>query len=941
MAVVAGGYFGDYFVNYNQLDESRNWNTKSYDYAVVKPKGNLDEDAKNESPGPNQGTGLQVSVNKHGFLDNNGAFIKDLNNTIYQIRDKNGGINNDYYVDQETGNVYFRPLRNAALGPGISFQRTRLTADAFNGATSITVLDASRILPNSTISIGGQNRVVVSVAGTTVNLQDPLAYSVRNQSTVDLVPVSNVSTTTILTAASVVGATSVNVSSVNNLSVGAEMNINGEKVLITGIAGLTVTFSPPLTVANLNGSPVNPIFLAQSPQYFGTAFNLRGVPNPEDFGLSATKPDFFSYSFAPRAQDQLKDAYSDFELNGVKIASNGLNTNLLEPIPPEFFGGTVEPAGSPQAPLYKFVNSFTTDANDFTPLSPQSRWSGTGAIVRWPGAGSPPNSALPTFSPPTPFSTLEGMWIADNTDSDYNPSAPSAVGVTGDVLFRTKFELTTVPSIPINFFVGAEDHFEIYVNGHAVPGGNLNWPNTNTVNIQPYLRTGENVIGVLARDADTGEAVYVRVDPIAISTLGFDLGSSSGAWEARMRGATEPFATNHNIVAAFSDPWTYESPRTTPGAPIAGSIPPDPRALYNNANGRYTTTALETGTFKKSTFNERSVDNFVVSTDLTILEPGASGLDWAGFQIRSTGQGDNPDTSGYTLKCFSNGTIELYKATLNPLDTANIPLGKPTLVATATVAAFNPATAKNIRIHANGTNIKVFVDAPQSPPAAANAAVPVINWTDTSDYPFLDGYFSFSSQGYYSAYDNFKMTSYAAPIQLLSKALKPGENSAVVKGYSTSAGSMQFSGQLIDSKLSDATRVANGGTNPYAAGSYVIDFNSANLPPDLVSLNAGNPVSIMDDLYRESSLPPDPLAAAPVPPTPSTIAELDPRYAYWSVSSQSNLGVAGKIDFKSKEGGAIQKVKDQFVGVNSLMQNLTSLLGSTDDLFNSHLNLIR
>jgi len=68
---------------------------------------------------------------------------------------------------------------------------------------------------------------------------------------------------------------------------------------------------------------------------------------------------------------------------------------------------------------------------------------------------------------------------------------------------------------------------------------------------------------------------------------------------------------------------------------------------------------------------------------------------------------------------------------------------------------------------------------------------------------------------------------------------------------------------------------------------------------------------------------------------------LDPAKAYWSVSTASPLGVAGQIQFQNRDGGSMQKVKDQFTNINTLMQNLTSILGANDDLFNSTLNLIR
>ncbi|MFN4150888.1 MAG: hypothetical protein ACK4IX_08080, partial [Candidatus Sericytochromatia bacterium] len=111
--------------------------------------------------------------------------------------------------------------------------------------------------------------------------------------------------------------------------------------------------------------------------------------------------------------------------------------------------------------------------------------------------------------------------------------------------------------------------------------------------------------------------------------------------------------------------------------------------------------------------------------------------------------------------------------------------------------------------------------------------------------------------------------------------------------------------------------------------------SSSNIPPDLSLLTGGTATtlgsskSIMDRSYRDSTLP------------GFQGGELLDTLAYWSVSAQSALGIAGQIDFKNREGGSVQKVRNQFSGVNNLMQNLTSLLGSSDDLFESHLNLIR
>ena len=68
---------------------------------------------------------------------------------------------------------------------------------------------------------------------------------------------------------------------------------------------------------------------------------------------------------------------------------------------------------------------------------------------------------------------------------------------------------------------------------------------------------------------------------------------------------------------------------------------------------------------------------------------------------------------------------------------------------------------------------------------------------------------------------------------------------------------------------------------------------------------------------------------------------LDPSKAYWSASSKSMLGIAGKIQFKNREGADLQKVREQVVGNNNVMQNVSALLGEEDRVFDSHLGIIK
>lgn len=852
MAVAPGGFFGEYYSHYLNLSDSRNWNTKNYDYAVIKNKGELSEEGKNESPGSLQGTGLTVATNKNGYLaTTSGEFIPDLKNPIYQVRDRNGNVNNDYYVDQETGNIYFRPQNNG---------------------TSIS-------LPNAVATAGGPGTFTL-----------PPAFAPM-------------------------------------LQVGGFVSINGITVQLATVAGSTATFNPPsLTVTagtQIDLVPVNTI----TPQYFGSAIELERAPNPEDFGTrinninnSAADNSAWqdiNYTFTAPAGN----AYSELEINGVKVAVNGLNTATIQSIPQFMLDNTtpVPAANTPQAPLYRYTNSFSTDATEFTSVEPPTKWKGIGVANGWAnnsgGAQTlPGGTPSPTtgFADAGNFKVYESMWYPDTTDIDYSSNGIGDAELANlDVLFKAKFNLTTLPTTDINMFWGnLTDNANLYINGHEV-SALLSDGASDTINLKNYLRIGENIIGIRTTDSGDGEeGIFVRMTDDATSALGIDLSSTSRSWETRV---VDPLVEGFDQIRSFADAWTYEAPR--PNRALGAADPsaidaPTPALLLNNGNGRYTTTATDQGVFKKSVLNTRTVDNYIASTTVTLLESNISAPeDWFGFQLRTNDATDKPEESGYTIKVFQNGTVELHKALLTPPGAAT----NPTLVATGNIGAVNANTPMDFRIHANGSNIKLYLN---------NGATPVLNWVDTDANRYTDGSFSFSSQGLYVAYDDFKLSSYAAPIQLLSKALRDGENNIVIKGIAQNAGDMTFTGNIRSVvREFNNTIVANGLKS--------INMSSSNLPPDLNLLTGGSSKSIMDISYRGSTL-------AGLQNT-----ELDSTLGYWSVSTLSALGIAGKIDFKNREGGAVQKVKNQFSGVNSLMQNLTSLLGSTDDLFESHLNLIR
>jgi len=792
MAVVPSGYFGDYFNQYTNVKDARDWNTKNYDFAQIKNAGEISEDLTNENTNnvatrPIYGTGLFVKTNKYGTLDSLGRFTEDKINPFYVVRDAQDNTDYNYYVDQEKGNVYFRPTTSG---------------------TSV-------------------------VAG----------------------------------------------SNVNNLRLPNFSDIQ-----------------------------------SHTPQYFGTSFTLDAVPNPESWGQGQINN--FAYilsNFSTLAGGAIPPgsptAFSDIELNGVKIWSNNLNTNTIQAIPT---GANLTGTGA-AAPLYQFSDSFLTGATDFSSVSPQNRWSLKGAINPWPGAGTTLNINNAGGVSVNTLDPSFAMWYPDTTDGDLLPFGASKVGVQ-DALFRTKFDLSNIPATNVNIDVAAADFYEIYVNGVQVPAAFNTLPNGQRLSIPPAMfKLGENIIGIHARDSDNDEGVYVSMPTTDIQVLGYDLSSKSGVWETAL--GYPLTGVNTNIGAStteanrlFGDNWTYV-PSTIPGNP-----------------GQYTTTsfaiaednASPKAILKQSYFNTRTADNFIMSVDMNTLAnyagPNAATLNptfWSGVRIRANNATDLPEQSGYTVRWNAAGQVELYKAGANRTTPLPGALGNDNnVVAIATGAAVLDGTPKNLEVHANGYNIQVWVNGTQ-----------VINYNDDPNNYFKEGYSSLDSYGNYTSFQNFKLYSYAQPIQLLSRALKQGENNLVIKGYAQD----NVGNVLLTSMASAGTiqgKVVNGTFSN-------IDLSSNNIPPNLSAVVTKD---IMDEAYK---------ASVRENITGTYVNSLDPRRAYWSVSSQSALGIAGKIQFKNREGGDVQKVRDQFVGDNNLMQNLNALLASETQLFDSHINVIK
>ncbi len=297
----------------------------------------------------------------------------------------------------------------------------------------------------------------------------------------------------------------------------------------------------------------------------------------------------------------------------------------------------------------------------------------------------------------------------------------------------------------------------------------------------------------------------------------------------------------------------------------------------NAGNGYYESTAVG-----QASFNPRTVDNFLMNVTI-------SGGD-TGIHLRANTPDDSIGASGYYLKYTSAGSFELYKAGIT---------GPLTLLNPAPTVAFGSP----IQIRMNGTEIIVN-----------NVSIFKDNNPSLYGKPFTDGYLSLRSETTAARrFDTFELSSYPKAIQLISRALQKGENSIVVRGYDTAALTVDVTGNIRDNRR---------------GAPFDINIGTTNIPPDLQAFNGNNPLSSTSRMYRNDAIS-------------GFDTELDEDRAYWSVSQKSALGIAGKIVFINKEGGSLQKTRNQFTDVNNLMQNLTSLLGSQDDLFNSTLGIIR
>jgi len=310
----------------------------------------------------------------------------------------------------------------------------------------------------------------------------------------------------------------------------------------------------------------------------------------------------------------------------------------------------------------------------------------------------------------------------------------------------------------------------------------------------------------------------------------------------------------------------------------------------NTTSGQYVTDGTGYNErYHESVFNRLPLDNFIISTDIYVDNVDASpnpnpignATNFAGIRIRANSPGDPINQSGYLI-AYENGQIKVLKGDDN-VATFNV-----------NVPSFGVGNKRNLKVHANGNDIQIYVD-------------------DTFVGQYIDpynsytsGYTSFVTAGRKVGYDNVSISSYASPIQLLSQALKKGENSLVVKAFGIKNVIVDVSGTI-------------GGVN----------LSTTNIPPDLKTLNGGSDPDINSYLYKHSVIP------------GLQGGELEKSKAYWSASIKSSLGIAGKITFKNKEGGTIHKTKEEFSKVNSMMSNLTSLLGLMEDTFNSHLNIIR
>lgn len=61
----------------------------------------------------------------------------------------------------------------------------------------------------------------------------------------------------------------------------------------------------------------------------------------------------------------------------------------------------------------------------------------------------------------------------------------------------------------------------------------------------------------------------------------------------------------------------------------------------------------------------------------------------------------------------------------------------------------------------------------------------------------------------------------------------------------------------------------------------------------------------------------------------------------WSVSRNSALGIAGRVDFKVYEGGALHKRADRIMSANAVLDSLTGILRAESQYFDSLLSIVK
>lgn len=463
------------------------------------------------------------------------------------------------------------------------------------------------------------------------------------------------------------------------------------------------------------------------------------------------------------------------------------------------------------------------------------------------------------FNPGTAPTYQSGNFTLTGNYDAYN-SITLPVGVTSNPneaqYFGSSFYLDEVPK-PEEFGQGAANNIKVKA---ANPALFTTFPAGSTAadySRADYLELIVNGVSISVGNLDTSikPAIVPNTDPQ----------SSLYRFSTDFTGGDLDFS-----VAKGS--WAID---TTTGFPTSGQYVTDARGYAER--------------YHETVFNKLPLDNFVVSTDIYAEDvdpapnpnPVGNATNFAGIRIRASAPGDAIEQSGYLI-AYENGQVKVLK-------------GDDAVASFSTnVPSFGTGDKVNLKVHANGNDIQIYVD-----------DTFVGQYIDPY-YSYNSGYTSFVTSGRKVGYDNVLISSYASPIQLLSQALKKGENSIVVKTFGSKNTIVDVSGTI-------------GG----------VDLATSNIPPDLLALNGGVTPDINSYLYKHASIP------------GLQGGELDKTKGYWSSSIQSSLGVAGKITFKNKEGSAIYKTKEEFSKVNAMMSNLTSVLGLMEDTFNSHLNIIR